>query len=1322
LIHRVGFTRETQVSCAECDNHALGKSENAQNILMHSNSLKQKRWTADNTGRSAPQIPEANMIKAWSFRISLMFSVLLLLAATAFSQGTTTRITGTVTDAQGAPVGGATVTITREGGTVVLTAQTSDNGVYVFDLIQPGTYDVSIEKAGFNKFVSTGNSALVNQPATINAKLVVGDVSATVNVVGTAEQVQTSTSGNLGGTVEQRTVEALPIVGTRGRNPLDILNFQPGVTNGANTGGGVHINGSRDRAFNFTLDGIDINESTAGGSNFTPLRPNPDSIQEFQIVTSGFTAELGRSSGAQVTFVTRSGSNEFHGNLYEIYQSKGFHARSYASNVNGTAKENFIQHIFGGSVGGPLFNPGFGEGTPVGWMRDKAFFFVNLQMLRANDALLQTRTVYTPTARTGVFRWVRGGQNGTGVVDASGNPIAPPCGGSATTNCIDSYNVATGSGITLDPVLMNYINAMPEPNSYSATGDGLNIAGFLFNSPQQEKQYDFVSKVDFRVNDQNSFYVRWANGEQNTFGDSVNGGRPRFPDAPNFVDTFRTPKNLAVNWRWSPTAKFVNETVVGWSKFGFKFLTPEPDPVYSFIFNLPTDINTNFSYNARSFRTWQFVDNITFDLSPHVIKAGANIRLGLGRDDRSSVAGGAIEPAINFSRTVNSNFSFPTPLPTGASVINSADRTRLENMINDQLGRVGNYTLAFVSDPNNPSVFAPIGTRWIFDANHYELDFYLQDTWKVNPNLLLDLGFRWEPKFTPRSAGGRPMLAPDKDVTLGAAPANNIRWTERDLFDDDWGIFLPSLGVAWDPFGKGKTSLRANYRMSSDRFATFLFSSFIFQSTPGNNALAANNAFGQGGGLFRNLPPLTAPGTPDSFRQPPAFSTNSLTVMDPGIEFPTIHSLSFSFQQEVWDGNVIEVNYINKKGRDLFGGYNTNQVNIHGTLPGISGDFLSEFNAIRGNAAYNSPLINRLFTGNAADNDGTARFRALNGTAITQGSVATLALAASQKVCVAGADVTGGLCTSGQIGQRILDIWGFGTFFQPFSQYTGGLFVVDSNDYSNYNGLEITFRRRMKDGLSFQFGYTFATSKDTRSFDPVFTTVQAGVTSQTGANYPFDNANRDLNYSYSDFDRRHSLLGTYVYELPFGEGKPFGSDAPAVLKYIISGWQLAGTLRVTSGRPFTVFSGLFTVTQTVGTTANCSGCTRDMGEVHQGNYDNTGGRNWYFTDEQRRMMSQPAPGEQGNLPRNFFVGPGYFETDLSVLRKFKFGERYSFDVRVDAKNLTNTPNFAAPTAVLPAGLGQANPANPFGTNIFGRINADVTNNARRIQISGRFVF
>jgi hypothetical protein len=1246
------------------------------------------------------------------------FSILAVLAALAgfvFSQGTTSRLTGTVTDSSGAAVLGATVTLTNEGTSTSLTTETNDSGAYSFDLIQIGTYTVSVEKIGFKKFVSTKNTVNINQPATVNIPLEIGDVSVVVQVEGSAEQVQTSSSGNIGSTIEQRTLESLPIVGTRGRNPLDLLNYQPGVVSGANAGGGVHVNGSRDRSFNFTLDGIDINESSAGGSNFTPLRPNPDSLQEFQVVTSGFTAELGRSSGAQVTFVTKSGTNNFRGNAFYFYQTPEFHARSYAANTTNLAKEQFVQHIFGGSLGGPLFDPGFGEGTsPFRLLRDKAFFFVNLQMLRAYDSAIVTRTVYTQSARQGIFRWVQGGINGPNAVDASGNPRSPVCSGTTpTTPCVNSYNIANGTGISLDPVLIGYLNAMPLPNNFTEAGDGLNTAAFIFSSPQRERQYDFVSKFDFKINDTNAFYIRYAQGEQNTFGDSANGGRPRFPDAPNFVDTFRTPKNLAFNYRWSPTARFTNEVVIGLNKFSFDFLTPEPDPNYPFIFNLPTDINTNFSYNARRLRTWQFVDNMTFDFSPHIIKAGVNIRLGRQIDDRASVAGTNIEPTINFSRTVNNVFPTSWNMPTGTA-INSADRTRLENVINDVLGRVGNYSRAFVSDPNNPGSFAPAGTRWIFTADYPELDFYLQDTWRWRPNFTLDLGVRMEAKLSPSSADGRPVLVPNKSLTLGSAPANDIRWQEGKLFDNDY-VWMPSVGFAWDPFKDGKTSIRAHYRMASDRFGTQMFAGAIWQNAPGNTFFGSNNSFGAGGGLLRNgLPPVNPTTSPDVLRQPAAFGTGSINVLDPELVFPRIHSWTLSFQRELWNDNVFEFNYIGKKGTHLFGGYNANDVNINARVPGISESFLEAFNQIRGNSAYNSPLINLLFTGNATNNGGTARFRALNTTGITQGNVGSLALAASQKTCVA-ADVAANVCTTAQIGQRLFDLRGFSSVLQPYSQFTGGLFVIDSNDYSFYNGFEFIFKRRINNGLGFQLAYTWSKSKDTRSFDPVFTTVGTGI-NQTAANTPFDNNNRDANYSWSDFDRRHSFLATYVYELPFGRDKWIGSNAPGFITYLISGWQLAGNVRWQSGRPFTVFSGLNTLTQSVGSTANCNDCPRNIGNVIQADPSGAGLlRNWFFDADALSRFGQPLPGQQGNTPRNYFIGPSFFETDASLLKKFRVTENVSFDLRVEAKNLTNTPNFNFPSAVYPAN------GNLTGS-LFGRINADVVNSNRRIQFSGKLNF
>lgn len=1196
-------------------------------------------------------------------------------------------------DANGSAVAGATVTLINEATAVSFTTQTSDSGAYAFDLVQAGNYSVTIEKQGFKKFLSKGNAVNVNQPATINVSLEPGGVAETVTVIASAEQVQTSTSGNIGSTIEQKTLESLPIVGTRGRNPLDLLNFQPGVVFGGNTGGAVNVNGSRDRAFNFTLDGIDINESTAGGSNFTPLRPNPDSVQEFQIVTSNFTAELGRSSGAQVTLVTRSGTNEFHGNLFEYYRTPRLDAKSYPVTIAGLPKDQFVQHIFGGSVGGPI-------------IKNKVLFFTNLQLLRAYDTALVTRTVYTAAARGGLFRYVVGRANApagtaTPAVDASGNAILPACVGAPPTNspCISSYNIATNpTGTGIDPALSAIINSSPAPNNFTV-GDGLNTAGFNFGSPQHEKQYDFVTKIDYKLHENNLIYGRYAQGSQTSLGDSANGGRPIFPGTPNFVDTSRTPKNLAINWRWSPTGTLTNEFIFGISKYFFKFETPHPDANLPFAFINVATPNTNFSYNARGVRTLQYIDNVTFVKESHTLKGGINFRFNLHTDDRSSVAGSGIEPGVSFSGTAGfTGFGLPA---SGSTSINSTDLTRLQNTIVDLLGRVGTVSQAFVSDGNS---FAPAGTRWLNKANYTELDFYFQDNWRFRPNLVFDLGLRWEKKLHP-SVNGRSILIPNQPVRLGAPPSNTLRWVEGDLFKNA-NVFLPSVGFAWDPFKSGKTSIRGNYRIASDRIATFLFGSSIFQSTPGNNVAATNTTFGQGGGLFRNVAPIIAAlapsSTPNALRQPPAFSTSSISVIDADLQFPQVHEWSLSFQREIRK-NVVEVNYIGKHAVHLLGGYNVNQVNIFASVPGVAEtNFLDAFNRIRASAAYNSPLINLIMSGNAANNGGTARFRALNTTAITQGSVAATALVVSQRTCQA-ADVSAGICTSAQLNQRLLDVNGFPFLLQQFPQFTGGLNVFDSSDYSNYHGLQVIFKRRITSGLGFQVGYTRSKSKDNRSWDPSLSTVSAGSV-QSASSTPFDLRDRSLNYAWSDFDRRHVFQATYTYELPFGKGKSFLSDAPRIVDYLVGGWQFSGTFIAMSGRPFTVYSGINTVSNVVQSTADCNGCSR-----YQGSLVLESGRNFWFDAADRTLFSAPAPGSIGNTGRNFFIAPVYVQWDSSLSKKFKISERVNFDLRFDARNVLNHPSFDNPTAVITS-------------SIFGRINDSVTNNARRIQVSGKLSF
>ena len=1277
------------------------------------------------------------------------FSFVCLLAVSATAQGTTSRVTGTVTDNAGAAVPGALVTLANPATNSTLTTTTSDSGQYTFDLIQPGTYTVTIEKQGFKKVISANNAALINQPLTVNATLEVGDVSAVVNVESSAEQVQTSTSGNVGSTIEQQTLESLPIVGLRGRNPLDLLNFQPGVVVGSNTGGGVHVNGSRDRAFNFTLDGIDINESTAGGSNFTPLRPNPDSIQEFQIVTSNATAELGRSSGAQVTLVTRSGTNRYGGNVFEYYQTPRFIANEFENNLNGIPRRQFVQHIYGFSFGGPVPTFGFGDGGRFGTLKDKAFFFVNYQRLYATETRLQQTTTLTQSARDGIFRYVVGGAN-TGTngryvpglnapagsspsnttnplgasVNADGSPRFAACtGGTPPTNqpCIASYD-ANGRPTSFDPSLVQILRSFPLPNNFTR-GDGLNTAGFDFNALQLEKQWDLVMRFDYNANDQNRFYFRYAEGEQNTEGDSVNGGLPVFPGFPNLVDTFRRPKNYAFNYRWSPTAKFTNEAIVGVSRFRFAFYNPEVRADFPYTFGVVSTPFGNSLGNAREARNFQFVDNMTFEFSPHVIKAGINFRFGKQFDDRSS-AGGLIEPQIGFApgssdftgaTSGNFNFGLPTSAvagtatnPNGSSGINSTDLTRLQQTINILIGRIGSFAQGFVVDPRNPGTFAPAGTRWNWFAYYPEYDFYIQDSWRIRPNLVFDMGLRYEIKLSP-SSKDLPILTPNQEFTIGAPQSNTLRWEEGKLFPNDFNNWSPSVGFAWDPFSNGKTSIRANYRLSYDRFPSQTFANSIYQSAPGNTLTGNDSGVGGRNLLIRNgLPSLVPTQSPDQLRQPAAFSTSSITLLDQDMRYPEVHQWYAGIQREIGWNNVAEVSYIGKRGTHLFGGYDSNQVNILATDSRCPNQtFLQAFNELKTNSTSAPCLINLIMRGsNIAA--GSADFRAnatLNNTlsdATSGGGVAAAAALLSQRTCQT-ANVTSGLCTSTSqqlISRSLTNPF----FFQRYPQFTGSVNVLDTNDYSNYHGLEFIVKRRLTAGLGYQVGYTWSISKDTRSFDPTFTLVSR-ANNQSASSTPFDINDRYANnYAWSDFDRRHVLQATYVWEIPIGKGRRFGSSMSRTLDYAIGGWQLSGTYNWASGRPFTVYSGQNTLSNAVQSYASCDACPRDLGALVERN-----GTNYWFSEEAQGRFKFPDQGELGNTGRNYFIGPRQFQTDASLSKKFRFTETLSFDLRVDARNLTNNASFGLPTAT-------------FNSTVFGRIRDSVTSFSRRLQFSGKLNF
>ncbi|MFN0084930.1 MAG: carboxypeptidase regulatory-like domain-containing protein, partial [Blastocatellia bacterium] len=402
----------------------------------------------------------------------------LLLAAAVFGQTGTSRITGTVSDPTGAVVPNVKVSIRNEATGVSFTAVTSSTGAYSFDSLPVGSYEVRVEAQGFRSFTSSANILRVGSPLVVDVAMQIGAASEVVSVQGSYEKL-TTTNASLGDVVERKTITELPL---NGRNPLALITLQPGLVQrtSAGAGSGTHVNGSRDRAFNVTIDGIDANEPSVPNPQSNVYRLNPDNVQEYRVTTHNATPESGRNSGANVAIATRAGTNEFHGTVFHFFRNSALNANEFfnnaqkyqalARNDQATAsrfdRPDLKLNQFGAEGGGPI-------------IKNKTFFFGSYQDQRVAVTQPIARSfgnpiLYTPEMRAGIFRYFVGGQNRPAgsqgaVVDANGKPVFPNCGGTVTTNCIASYNIfgTDPRRIGADPVVKAYLDKYPAPNNFS---------------------------------------------------------------------------------------------------------------------------------------------------------------------------------------------------------------------------------------------------------------------------------------------------------------------------------------------------------------------------------------------------------------------------------------------------------------------------------------------------------------------------------------------------------------------------------------------------------------------------------------------------------------------------------------------------------------------------------------------------------------------------------------------------------------------------------------------------------------------------------------
>jgi len=1254
------------------------------------------------------------------FRISGILPFFLLLAA-SWAQVSTSRIEGTITDKTGAVVPDASVKIANEDTGISYEAKTSSSGSYTIPSLRPGVYSVTVAHEGFGTFTSQHNVLSVGQPLVVNATLEVGGATQVVQVESSYQRIETANAA-ISDIVTENQVKNLPL---NGRNPLSLLTLEPGVVqrsfNGA--GSGTHVFGSRDRSHNVTVDGIDANESTVPNPQANIQRLNPDNVQEFRAITLGATAENGRNSGANVMVATKGGTNSVHGAVYYFNRNAAFNANEWFNNFTNQPRPDLKLNQYGFDVGGPI-------------IKNKTFFFGSFQGNEIKQSapissVFGFPIVYTQALRNGLYRFVRGtvtvngksfSRNDQALVDANGNLLAgvPTCTSTNHSNCVDSFNLfGTGNdpqSIGPDAAVSKVINSLPLPNAFTGlsgcvgcnSADGLNLAGFSWNPPTKFTGPHYMVRVDHTFNENNNIFVRYLQNHFNTEqGDFINARPSVYPGFPPLGEVNRIGKNLAVSYRHTFSPNLVNEFTTGFNRFAFTFTFGESNKNFGDPAKLPpwsdtclfsTSLNINFPncispHTARAVTTPQFIDNITWSRGAHTFRAGINFRFYIHNDSRGFFGSNALVPAVFFDGTNHpSGFAnIPAQIGTDKTTApNSQDITRLQQAIVEFAGIPYQITQSYYANFSTNTYGNPLYATVYTRAHQY--DSYIQDEWRLRPDITLNAGLRWE--FNPAPYDANNTLVPNvfPDGSQGAVTfAKADRWFKN----NNIGSVGPRVGIAWSP--DNKTAVRAGYALLFDVLSTFQVTAiagkvpgFLLGCTTTNDGSVVGTT--PGCSTPAGTPNRISQGFPTSIPLPTATPSLALTsaaqslstapnigAFDPNIKNPAVHEWSLTVQRELPMHFVTELGYIGKRGTHLYRAYDLNQGSINQT------GFLGSFNIARAN----------FLAGCNADGTGCPTgVTGQNPTLLLQLVSPAFLNSNSSKTDLQRGNIGNFAsrmdslsATSSQ--RRALPF----NYFRPNGQFNQ-IFFQDSGGDSYYNALFFTARRRFEQGLDFGFSYTYSKSIDDMSVDPTGAATGGGLSSTSFSRTPTDIHNFLLDRSLSDFNNKHVFLSNMLYELPIGRGKKFASGIPGWLNQIIGGWSTTGIFIYQSGEPYTISSGARTSNATHNSTALIVGPKIVGGEL-QYNVPGTEGPVMYqtggfitspLTDPHLNCQNVTGtqtyfcipPAGQNGSGRNAVQGPNYWNLDSGLLKDFKITERFNLQFRAEAFNVLNHPNFENP--------------------------------------------
>ncbi len=817
--------------------------------------------------------------------VLFLFSILLPAVfhpSEAWAQNST--VTGTVVDSSGASVPGASVKARNSGTGIESAVLTNGAGVYRINM-PPGIYDVKVTKADFKVAEFSGITLNIGQTLTLNFSLEIGSVTQVVEVSGQTLAPIDLESGQISNVVDQSRIIDMPLIT---RDPYSLVLLSPGVIQSNSGLGGFSANGTRERNNNFLLDGIDNNDTDVPGiaSGLNPL--NPDSTQEFRVITNNFSAEYGRNNGAIIDVITKSGTNDIHGDAYWFGRYDVTGARDFFNHQPDTPKNPYERNIFGASAGGPI-------------RKDKTFWFANYEGDRFITTLTNVSSVPNAAFRTGKFNAVEGNQ--TIPIDVS-----------------TPTSANNGIGFALDPTIQKILSYYPMPNGPAVDSA---VSQYFFPSSDKSTQDNFTVKIDHHIGDRNTLSGRYAFVRY----DDPNDGASNFlPGDLGSIATFQRTQNMGLNWTSTLRPNLVNELHVGGNRTHDPFYC-EGTSVFNSVggldpFGVGSDyaLSDPFGGGASGFGcgglgdsngqdrytgTYQILEGLSWVRGTHSMKFGFE-----GRDIYSnSYDGFGSRTSISFAPEYDFGFGVLQGPDSAAAAVN-------DPILNDEVAML----LGFVSSQSQSQFFNSKSVRTSNDQRGFrqkEFAFYGEDSWKVRSNLTFSYGLRWE-------YYGVPYEVQNNFSNLFADPSGQAPFTfsivgpgaSRPAWANEYSNFEPRVGFAWDPFKNGKTSIRAAYGIFHDRpFGN------LFENARGNPP------FNQSFGIYPEAPltglpaPSTLPTSATINNFNPETGTGGFTfpdLFDPNFRTPYSQNWNFGIQRQLTDSLTLEVNYVGVRGLRLF--------------------------------------------------------------------------------------------------------------------------------------------------------------------------------------------------------------------------------------------------------------------------------------------------------------------------------------------------------------------------------------------------------------------